>query len=53
MKGRKVFLKSKKIRVEEENMIIKKVACKGLYEEKYGEYVLNSPAEFGGSIRPD
>ncbi|GET03303.1 hypothetical protein GLOIN_2v1777971 [Rhizophagus clarus] len=49
----KVFFKPKKIRVEEENIIIKKVACKGLYEDKYQEYVLNSPAEFGGSIRPD
>ncbi|GBB97367.1 hypothetical protein RclHR1_02980006 [Rhizophagus clarus] len=49
----KVFFKPKKIRVEEENIIIKKVACKGLYENKYQEYVLNSPAEFGGSIKPD
>jgi hypothetical protein len=49
----KAFFKPKKIRVEEENIIVKKVACKGLYEEKYQEYVLNSPAEFGGSIRPD
>ncbi|GBC09810.1 hypothetical protein RclHR1_09120007 [Rhizophagus clarus] len=49
----KVFFKPKKIRVEEKNIIIKKVACKGLYEDKYQEYVLNSPAEFGGSIRPD
>ncbi|GES93834.1 hypothetical protein GLOIN_2v1777971 [Rhizophagus clarus] len=49
----KAFFKPKKIRVEEENIIVKRVACKGLYEEKYQEYVLNSPAEFGGSIRPD
>ncbi|GBC04376.1 hypothetical protein RclHR1_05650004 [Rhizophagus clarus] len=48
-----VFFKPKKIRVEEENIIIKKVACKGLYEDKYQEYVLNSPAEFGESIRTD
>ncbi|PKC03969.1 hypothetical protein RhiirA5_422929, partial [Rhizophagus irregularis] len=39
--------------VEEENIIVKNVACKGLFEDKYREYVLNSPAEFGGSIRPD
>ena len=49
----KVFFKPKKSRNEDENIIVKKVACKGLYEEKYREYVLNSPAEFGGSIRPD
>ncbi|CAB4428803.1 unnamed protein product [Rhizophagus irregularis] len=49
----KVFFKPKKIRVEEENIIVKNVACKGLFEDKYREYVLNSPAEFGGSIRPD
>ncbi|GES83162.1 hypothetical protein GLOIN_2v1777971 [Rhizophagus clarus] len=49
----KAFFKPKKIRVEEENIIVKRVACKRLYEEKYQEYVLNSPAEFGGSIRPD
>ncbi|GES93095.1 hypothetical protein GLOIN_2v1777971 [Rhizophagus clarus] len=49
----KVFFKSKKIRVEEENIIIKKVAYKGLYEDKYQEYMLNSPTEFGGSIRPN
>ncbi|GES99921.1 hypothetical protein GLOIN_2v1777971 [Rhizophagus clarus] len=49
----KVFFKTKKIRVEEENIIIKKVACKGLYKDKYQEYVLNSPAKFGGSIRSD
>ncbi|PKK63546.1 hypothetical protein RhiirC2_812663 [Rhizophagus irregularis] len=49
----KVFFKPKKIRYEEENTIVQKVACKGLYEEKYREYVLNSPAEFGGSVRPD
>ncbi|CAB4393143.1 unnamed protein product [Rhizophagus irregularis] len=48
-----VFFKPKKIRYEEENTIVQKVACKGLYEEKYREYVLNSPAEFGGSVRPD
>ncbi|CAG8564317.1 8932_t:CDS:1, partial [Funneliformis caledonium] len=28
-------------------------AYKGLYEDKYQEYILNSPVEFGGSIRPD
>ncbi|CAB4378488.1 unnamed protein product [Rhizophagus irregularis] len=39
--------------VEEENIIVKNVACKGLFEDKYREYVLNSLAEFGGSIRPD
>jgi hypothetical protein len=49
----KVFFKPKKIRYEEENTIVQKVACKGLYEEKYREYVLNSPAEFGGSVRPN
>ncbi|RGB34580.1 hypothetical protein C1646_760371 [Rhizophagus diaphanus] len=49
----KVFFKPKKIRYEEENTIVQKVACKGLYEEKYREYVLNSPAEFRGSVRPD
>ncbi|CAB5217503.1 unnamed protein product [Rhizophagus irregularis] len=47
----KVFFKPKKIRYEEENTIVQKVACKGLYEEKYREYVLNSPAEFGGSVQ--
>ncbi|CAG8702222.1 uncharacterized protein OCT59_009947 [Rhizophagus irregularis] len=31
----KVFFKPKKIRYEEENTIVQKVACKGLYEEKY------------------
>ncbi|CAB5196746.1 unnamed protein product [Rhizophagus irregularis] len=49
----KVFFKPKKIRVEEENIIVKNVACKGLFEDKYREYVLNSPVEFGGSIRSD
>jgi hypothetical protein len=29
----KAFFELKKIRVEEENIIVKKVACKGLYEE--------------------
>ncbi|CAG8598850.1 8505_t:CDS:2 [Funneliformis mosseae] len=32
--------------VEEENIIVKKVACKRLYEDKYREYMLNSLAEF-------
>jgi hypothetical protein len=49
----KVFFKPKKNKNEEENVAVKKVACKGLYEEKYRNYVLNSPAEFGGSTRPD
>ncbi|RIA96613.1 hypothetical protein C1645_815140 [Glomus cerebriforme] len=41
------------VRFEEENIIVKKVICKGLYKEKYREYVLNSPAEFEGSIKSD
>ncbi|CAG8670951.1 11187_t:CDS:1, partial [Funneliformis caledonium] len=38
---------------EEDNINIKKIAYKELYEEKYQEYILNSPAEFEGSVRPD
>ncbi|CAG8724648.1 2461_t:CDS:2, partial [Funneliformis caledonium] len=49
----KVFFKPKKSKNEDENIIVKKVPCKGLCEEKYRKYVFNSPAEFGGSVRLD
>jgi len=49
----KVFFKLKKSKNEDENIIVKKVSYKELYEEKYREYILNSPAEFGGLVRPD
>jgi hypothetical protein len=29
------------------------VACNGLCDEKYKLYVMNNPAEFGGSIQPE